>query len=75
MNAKTPERIVIKAKAVIAPVNTVNLGCFIAMIAAMKNVLSPISDTKITEIEATNACTKPRFSPGTALVVPGSPSF
>jgi hypothetical protein len=35
--------------------NTVSLGCFIAIIAAMKKVLSPISDTSITDIEATKA--------------------
>lgn len=29
--------------------------------AAMKNVLSPISDTMITEREATKACMKPNF--------------
>lgn len=31
-----------------------------AIMAAMKNVLSPSSDTKITDIDATNACMKPR---------------
>lgn len=30
-------------------------GCFMAMIAAIKNVLSPISDTKITQNEVKNA--------------------
>lgn len=32
-----------------------------AMIAAMKNVLSPNSETMMTEIEATKAWMKPRF--------------
>lgn len=32
-----------------------------AMIAAMKNVLSPNSDTMMTEIEATKAWIKPKF--------------
>lgn len=59
-----PERIVISARALIAPTNTVNLGCFIAIIAAMKNVLSPNSDTTITDRDATNACTKPNLSCG-----------
>lgn len=56
-----------------APANTVNLGCLIAIIAAIKNVLSPISDTSITLREATKACTNPTFRvfgvlPGAATV-------
>lgn len=43
------------AKAAMAPANTVSLGCFIAIIAAMKKVLSPSSDTTMTESEATKA--------------------
>lgn len=50
-----PERIVIKASAPIAPVKTVSLGYFIAIIAAIKKVLSPNSETTITEREATKA--------------------
>lgn len=38
------------------------------MMAAMKNVLSPNSDTMMTEIEATKAWIKPRFP----LVEPSS---
>lgn len=53
-----PERTVIKASAVIAPVNTIKRGCRIAMIAAMKNVLSPNSDTTITDNDAMNAWMK-----------------
>ena len=30
-----------------APENTVNRGCRVAMMAAMRNVLSPISETRI----------------------------
>jgi hypothetical protein len=30
-----------------APENTVNRGCLVAMMAAMRNVLSPISETRI----------------------------
>lgn len=30
-----------------APEKTVNRGCLVAMMAAMRNVLSPISDTRI----------------------------
>lgn len=50
-----PDKTVIKASADIAPAKTVVLGCLIAIIAAIKNVLSPISETRITENEATNA--------------------
>lgn len=55
---------VINARALIAPANTVNLGCFIAIIAAMKNVLSPNSDTTITDKDAMKACKKPNLSCG-----------
>jgi hypothetical protein len=41
------ERIVITINAIIAPVKTTNGECFIDRIAAMKNVLSPISDPMI----------------------------
>jgi len=57
-----PDKIVINARALIAPDNTVSLGCFIAIIAAMKNVLSPNSDTMITDKDATIACRKPNLS-------------
>lgn len=36
-----------RAKALIAPINTIIRGCFIAIMAAIKNVLSPISETRI----------------------------
>uniref|UniRef100_A0A1A9V715 Uncharacterized protein n=1 Tax=Glossina austeni TaxID=7395 RepID=A0A1A9V715_GLOAU len=39
----TTERIVIKAKADIAPAKIIKRGCRIAIIAAIKNVLSPSS--------------------------------
>lgn len=55
-----PERTVISTKAEMAPRNTVSLECLIAIIAAMKNVLSPNSDTTMTDNDATNACIKPR---------------
>lgn len=48
-----------RAKAPMAPLNTASLGCFMAMIAAMKKVLSPNSETTITDSEATNACKNP----------------
>lgn len=54
-----PERTVIKPSAATAPAKTVSLECVIAMMAAMKNVLSPISEIMITAREATNACMKP----------------
>lgn len=44
-----------RARAVIAPANTIKRGCRIAMIAAIKNVLSPNSDTTITDNDAMNA--------------------
>lgn len=43
------------ARAVIAPTNTIIRGCRIAMIAAIKKVLSPNSDTTITDNDAMNA--------------------
>lgn len=57
-----PERTVIRANALIAAIKTVNRGCFIAIIAAMKKVLSPSSETTITDNEAIKACKKPRLS-------------
>lgn len=50
------------ARAPMAPANTVNRGYLIAIIAAIKNVLSPNSETTMTEIEATNAWRNPKFS-------------
>lgn len=41
-----------RTRAEMAPKNTVSRECFIAMMAAMKNVLSPISDTMITDKDA-----------------------
>lgn len=55
MDIYIPDKTVIKANAPIAPANTVKRGCLIAIIAAMKNVLSPNSDTSITDIDAINA--------------------
>lgn len=43
------------ARALIAPTKTVDLGCLIAIIAAIKKVLSPNSETNITDSDATNA--------------------
>lgn len=43
-----------------APVNTINRGCLIAIMAAMKNVLSPSSDTRMTDKDAKNPCTNPK---------------
>ena len=51
----TAERIVIKPRANIAPVNTTNLACRIDIMAAIKNVLSPSSETMMTDNEATKA--------------------
>lgn len=41
-----------RTRAEMAPKNTVSRECFMAMMAAMKNVLSPISDTMITDKDA-----------------------
>lgn len=56
-----PDRTVMKMSADIAPVKTMALGCRIAMMAAMKNVLSPSSLTIIIDREATRACTNPEL--------------
>jgi hypothetical protein len=50
---------VITASAHIAPANTIARGCRIAMIAAMMNVSSPSSLTRIMEMEAAKASLKP----------------
>lgn len=50
-----PDKSVIRIKAVIAPEKTVSRECLIAMIAAINHVLSPNSDTTMTDIEASNA--------------------
>lgn len=47
----TTDKTVMIARASIAAAKTVKREYFMAMIAAMKNVLSPISETKMTEIE------------------------
>lgn len=48
------ESTVITARAIKAPEKIVSRLYFIAMMAAMKNVLSPISDTKMTENDDRN---------------------
>lgn len=63
-HSRIPDKIVIRARALMAPTNTVNLGCFIAIIAAMKNVLSPNSDTTMTDKAAIKACKNPNLSCG-----------
>lgn len=50
---------VIVARARMAPVKIVRRLYFIAIIAAMKNVLSPISETRITESDDRNPWSKP----------------
>lgn len=54
-----PDRTVMKMSAEIAPVKTIARGCRIAIIAAMKNVLSPSSLTMIIDKEAMKACVNP----------------
>ena len=53
---------VIVARARIAPEKMVSLLYFIAMIAAMKNVLSPISETRMTEREERKPWLKPSLN-------------
>ena len=55
---KKADKTCITARAAIAPINTVHLGCLIAMIAAIKKVLSPSSETKITLSVAMKPWTK-----------------
>lgn len=50
-----PDRTVISPKAETAPTNTVRRGCRIAIMAAIRKVLSPNSDTMMTDIDAINA--------------------
>lgn len=52
------DSIVMKTRADMAPAKTIILGCFMAMIAAMKKVLSPNSETTTTERDARNPCRK-----------------
>lgn len=66
---QVPDKTVISARADIAPANTVIRECRIAIIAAMKNVLSPNSETTITESDATKACTNPSETVGVCFVV------
>lgn len=65
-----PDSIVIRIKALIVPTKTVNRGCFIAIITAMKKVLSPNSETTMTDKEAINACKKPKLSAVCDAIVP-----
>ncbi|KAH3669348.1 hypothetical protein OGAPHI_001469 [Ogataea philodendri] len=51
----TPESTVISTRAANAAENTTALGCFIAMSAATRNVLSPISLTTIMDVDIRNA--------------------
>ena len=56
-----PDIIVITNSADSAPNNTVRREWRIAKMAAMKKVLSPISETMMTDREATRACRKPKL--------------
>lgn len=47
-----------KPRATTAPVKTVSLECDMAIMAVMKNDLSPISEIMITDRDAITACTK-----------------
>jgi len=56
--SRLPESTVMRPSAAMAPENTSKREWRIARIAAMKNVLSPSSDTMMTDSDATNAWTK-----------------
>jgi len=58
MATALPERTVMRPRAVMAPPKTSRREWRMARMAAMKNVLSPSSDTMITDSDARNACTK-----------------
>lgn len=53
------ESAVMRARAAVAERKTVRLECRMAMIAAMKKVLSPSSETRIMLQEARKACVNP----------------
>lgn len=57
----THERTVIRAKAAMAPPKTIKRGWRMAIMAAIKKVLSPNSVNNITEIDAVNASRKVPF--------------
>lgn len=59
---------VISTSAAIAPVNTIIRGCRIAIMAAIKNVLSPNSENKIIDNVSTKACKNPT-SPSKLLLL------
>lgn len=50
-----PDKIVIRIRALIAPAKTASRECLIAIIAAINHVLSPNSETIITDNEAKKA--------------------
>ena len=60
--------------AVIAPLNTISLACLIAIMAAIKNVLSPSSETMITDSEAMKPWVNPT-SFAVDIVVPAFGKF
>lgn len=59
---------VISTSAAIAPVKTIRRGCRIAIMAAIKNVLSPNSENKIIDNVSTKACKNPT-SPSKLLLL------
>ena len=60
VSCNLPERIVMNISAPIAPANTMIREWRMDMMAVMKKVLSPSSETMMTENEATHAWMKPR---------------
>ena len=64
MKPSAVESTVITASAPMAPAKTMTRGCRMAMIAAMMNVSSPSSETRIIERELPKASPKPPVPAG-----------
>ena len=63
MSPSAVERTVMTASAPMAPAKMMTLGCRMAMMAAMMNVSSPSSETRIMEMELRNASLNPPSPP------------
>ena len=61
MSHDLPDKTVISHNEAIAAMNTIRRECLMAMMAAMKNVLSPSSETRITDKDAIKEWRNPRL--------------
>ena len=61
MSHDLPDKMAISHNEARAPMNTIRRECLMAMMAAMKNVLSPSSETMITDKDAIKAWRNPRL--------------